>query len=222
MKKNIRNHAFIAVVLTAITFTLSTFAIAQKHDGRANNFRSVRSIVTAGITSANRMSYRIGTDFAMAIDDAKTMKDDNKSFNFTIVDLVYLIDELEGQSEAGQLQALLKGVIRGSRDLTAVSREIATISNSYLSRQAAEQKWYFNVGTSQMNLMMASWTKDSTTVIKYTTDLQSLVKTAPLGTPPLVLESIKGLSKYAGMTLTVNDYSDLVEDAKMITTLVYA
>jgi hypothetical protein len=117
----------------------------------------------------------------MAIDDSKKMKDNSDNFNYTIVDLVYLIDELEGQPEAAQLQTMMKQIIRGQKDQSLVSNEIAVISNTYLNRQTAEQKWFFNVGTSQMRLMYAGWAKDATATSKNLKDLQLLMKNAPWG-----------------------------------------
>jgi hypothetical protein len=74
-----------------------------------------------------------------------------------------------------------------------------------------------------MRLMYAGWAKDATATAKNLKDLQLLMKTAPLGTPKLVIEAINGLSKYATLNpFTVADYGDMVDDAKMITTLVYA
>jgi hypothetical protein len=179
--------------------------------------------MTPGVSAVNQTSYQIGKDFAMAIDDSKTMKDDGESFNYTIVDLVYLVDELEGQSEAVQLQAILKGVVRGTKDLTKVSGEISTISNMYFARLSGEQKWFYNVGTAQMNLMIAGYSKDAAATAKNLKDLQLLIKSAPQGTSKLVLEAINGLSKYATLNpFTVADYGDMIDDAKLITTLVYA
>jgi hypothetical protein len=224
MNRNNKIYAVVVAFLAAFTFAATTSALAQdpQHERKAS-IAAGRSSTVPGVSQTNQFSYQIGKDFAMAIEDAKTMKDDSESFNFTIVDLVYLIDGLEGQAEAVQLQAILKGVIRGTKDLTAVSREISAISNTYLARQTAEQKWYFNVGSVQMNLMYAGWSKDAVGATKNTKELQALVKTAPVGTPALVLEAIKGLAKYATMAqLTVNDFSDIVDDAKLITTIVYA
>jgi hypothetical protein len=117
----------------------------------------------------------------------------------------------------------MRSIIRGQKDQTLVSSEIAAISITYLNRQSGEQKWFFNVGTSQMRLMYAGWAKDATATAKHLKDLQLLTKTAPAGTPKLIIEAINGLSKYATMNpFTVADYGDMVDDAKLITTLVYA
>ena len=224
MKRNFTIYTFTAAVIAVflLTAAVSTFAQTQREVRKTFESSSSRSLA-AGVSKVNQLTYQLGKDFAIAIEDAKYMKDDNESFNFAIVDLVYLIDGLEGQAEAAQLQAMLKGVVRGTKDLTKVSGEIAAISNTYLARQSAEQKWYFTVGSTQMNLMVAGWNKDATAATKNTKELQALTKTAPVGTPVLVLEAIKGLSKYAAMApLTVNDYGDMIDDAKLITTLVYA
>lgn len=223
MNTNYKTYALITLFITAFTFAANTFAFGQKPaEHRIGSFRK-RGMTVGPVSAVNQNAFQIGKDFAMAIDDAKTMKTDNASFNYTIVDLVYLIDELEGQVEGTQLQSLMKQIIRGQKDKTLVSGEIATISNSYLARQSAEQKWYFNVGTSQMNLLIAGWGKDATATAKYTKELQGLSKLAPVGTPKIILDAIGGLGKYASLNpFTVADYGDMVEDAKIITTLIWA
>lgn len=222
MNSTTYKNAFFALVITALTFAANTISFGQGH----NEFRTIqnrRDMTSGPVSAVNQNAYQIGKDFAMAIDDAKTMKTDTASFNYTIVDLVYLIDELEGQAEAAQLQTLMKQIIRGQKDQTLVSGEIATISNTYLARQSVEQKWFFNVGTSQMNLMIAGWGKDATATAKYTKELQGLSKTAPTSTPKIILDAINGLSKYTTLNpFTVADYGDMVDDAKIITTLVWA
>jgi hypothetical protein len=71
--------------------------------------------------------------------------------------------------------------------------------------------------------MIAGWNKDAAGATKNLKELQNLSKLAPLGTPGLVLEALKGLSKYTSFAqLTVDDFSEIVNDAKLITTLVYA
>ena len=223
MNRNSKIYTFAVAIMTAFSFAAATSAIAQKPREAHVESAVTRRAMMPGVSAVNQNTYQIGKDFAMAIEDSKTMKDDNESFNFAIVDLVYLIDELEGQAEAAQLQAILKGVVRGTKDLTKVSSEVAAISNTYLARQTVEQKWYFNVGTAQMNLMLAGWSKDAVATAKNLKDLQMLTKAAPQGTSKLILEAISGLSKYATLNpFTVADYGDMIDDAKIITTLVYA
>jgi len=224
MNTNFKIYAFMTLALTVFAITGSTYATAQKpRELRTANVETSRRGMMPGVSSADQLTYQVGKDLTCLINDAKTMKDDNESFNYAVVDLVYLIDELEGQAEAAQLQAILKAIVRGKTDLATVSAQISSISNTYFTRQAAEQKWYFNVGKSQMNLMIAGWNKDAEAINKNAKELQNLSKTAPVGTSQLVLESIKGVSKYATMAQFTNfDFEDLVDDAKMITKLVYA
>lgn len=224
MNRNFKIYAFAVAFLTAFSFGAATSAQAQKpREARVTSTGPTRRPMMPGVSAVNQTSYQIGKDFAMAIEDSKTMKDDNESFNYTIVDLVYLIDELEGQAEAAQLHAILKGIVRGSKDLAAVSRDISAISNTYLARQTVEQKWYYNVGRAQMNLMLAGYGKDATATAKNLKDLQSLTKTAPHATSRLILEAINGLAKYTTLNpFTAADYGDMIDDAKIITTLVWA
>ena len=222
MNSNTYKNAFFALVITALTFAANTTSFGQNYTER-RTAQTRRSMTAGPVSAVNQNAYQIGKDFAMAIDDAKTMKTDTASFSYTIVDLVYLIDELEGQAEAVQLQTLMKQIIRGQKDQTLVSSEIAMISNTYLARQNLEQKWFFNVGMSQMNLMIAGWGKDAKATAKYMKELQGLSKTAPTSTPKIILDAISGLSKYATLNpFTVADYGDMVDDAKIITTLVWA
>lgn len=223
MNRNFKNFAFVAAFLAAVTFASSSAFAQSPREVRVESQTVTRRATMPGVNAVNQSAYQIGKDFAMAIGDSKTMKDNNDSFNYAIVDLVYLIDELEGKAEAAQLQAILKAVVRGTKDLTKVSSEIAAISSTYFTRQTAEQKWFYNVGTAQMNLMLAGYAKDAAGTAKNLKDLQQLVKTAPQGTSKLILEAINGLSKYATLNpFTVADYGDMVDDAKIITTLVYA
>ena len=224
MNRNYKIYAAAVAFLTAFSFAATNNVLAQKpRELRTVTVEADRRAMMPGVSAANQTSYQTGKNFAMAIEDSKTMKDDSDNFDYTIVDLVYLIDGLEGQAEAVQLQAILKGIVRGTKDLAAVSREIAAISNTYLARQTVEQKWYFNVGWAQMNLMYAGWSKDAAATAKSLKDLQSLTKTAPVGTSKLIIEAINGLLKYATLNpFTVGDYGDMVDDAKIITTLVYA
>ena len=223
MNTQLKTYAFFALVITAITFSANTLTFGQKLVEHRVETSRKRGMMPGPVSAANQNSYQIGKDFAMAIDDSKTMKDNGDNFNYTIVDLVYLIDELEGQAEAAQLQTLMKQIVRGQKDQTLVSGEIAAISNMYLNRQTADQKWFFNVGTSQMRLMYAGWAKDATATAKHLKDLQLLTKSAPVGTPKLIIEAINGLTKYATLNpFTVADYGDMVDEAKLITTLVYA
>ena len=223
MNTNFKTIAFFALVITALTFSANTFTFGQKPVEHRVETSRKRGMMPGPVSAASQSAYQIGKDFAMAVDDSKTMKDNGDNFNYTIVDLVYLIDELEGQAEAAQLQTLMKQIVRGQKDQTLVSGEIAAISNTYLNRQTADQKWFFNVGTSQMRLMYAGWAKDATATAKHLKDLQLLTKSAPVGTPKLIIEAINGLSKYATLNpFTVADDGDMVDEAKMITTLVYA
>lgn len=222
MNSNFKIYAFLSLFIAAFTFAANISATAQEREVR--NTSAVNNRRSAGLVSiTNKLAFQIGKDFAMAIEDTKYMKDDNKSFNFAIVDLVYLIDSLEGQAEAVQLQGIMKGIVRGQKDLTLVSKEIAAISTAYQTRIAAEQKWYFSVGTAQMNLMMSGWAKDATATAKFAKELQGLSKTAPASTPKIILDAMNGLSKYATLNpFTVDDYGDMNNDAKIISTLVYA
>lgn len=231
MKNRIGSLIFAAIVLAVFALTANSWAFGQKPQSNGELRSAGRAVARGGganalrgvVSPANRQTFQVGKNFAMAIDDAKYMGIEDDMFNYAVVDLVYLIDSLEGQPEAQQLQAILKGIVRDTKDLALVSGEIATISKSYLARQTTEKKWYFNVGSAQMNLLLAGWGKDGAGSVASVKELQTLARTAPQGTPQIVLDAIRGLSKYAArVSLTEADFTALTTDTKIITTLVYA
>lgn len=214
-----------------LLFAIGIFAVAGAAAAQPDVRRSSRgetdtkrdAAMRGVVNAANRQAFQIGKNFAVAIDDAKYMGTDEEMFNYAIVDLVYLIDSLEGQPEAVQLQTLLKGIVRETKEIAAVSSEISAISKSFFARQTTEKRWYFNVGVAQMNLLLAGWGKDSTGSVTNVKELQTLAKTPPAGTPQIVLDAIKGLAVYAVKPkLEQADFTSLVNDTKIITTLVYA
>lgn len=233
MKKKFKSIALIILVFAASVVAAST-AFAQKpqnltksdreflRGGRTDTRAEKANALPGAVSPANRTTYQIGKTFSCVIDDSKYMKEEDDLFNYVVVDLVYLIDDLEGQPESQQLQAILKGIIRNTKDLSIVSGEIAAVSKSYFARLNPEKKWYFNVGSSQMNLLIAGWSKDNVGAVKSLKEFQVLVSTAPQGTPQIVLAAMQELSNYSiKVKLTPDDFTALVTDTKAITTMVY-
>ena len=148
----------------------------------------------------------------MAKFDAAASEDYEDALNYTILDLVYLIDQLDGQPEGVQLQKTLKTVVRGTSTALQVSKEIETISKTYLARQKVDSKWYFNAGQTSMNLMISTYMGDDAQIKKGLTDLQSLIKVAPKGTAKEVIDPMNVLAQYVAKTsFTEEDYTAIYE-----------
>lgn len=166
----------------------------------------------AAVVLTNGDNFRVGKEFAVAMFDAEGIDESDEAFNYTIIDLAYLIDRLEGQAEAVKLQKTLKSVLRGTSSAAAVKTEIEIISRLYLNRQKATQKWYFNAGRAAMNLKISSYLGEDARVKKDLSDLQALIKIAPKGTSESILEPMGNLVKYAAKaTFTDEDYTAIYD-----------
>lgn len=167
---------------------------------------------SAAVSLANSDTFQNGKDFAMAMFDAEGIDEYEEAYTYTILDLVHLIDRLEGQPEAAKLQKTLKSVIRGTATGAVVKKDIETVSKAYSARQKVDRKWYFNAGQTSMNLMIATFMNEDANIKKNITALQGLIKTAPKGTAKEILDPMSALAKYiAPKTYTDEDYTAIFE-----------
>lgn len=232
MKKQIKGTFGKLFALAAVAIVLTGAAFAQMPNRSANareqlnhllrgqeksqiNTLAVlqKSVVKSNaVTLTNSTNFQIGKDFSLAIFDAAGLDEYEDSMNYTIVDLVYLIDSIDGQPESVTLQKTLKSLVRGTSDTATVKKEIENASKSYLARQKVDQKWYFNAGQTSMNLMISTYMGEDAQIKKGLTDLQALIKVAPSGTPKEVLDPIGSLAKYvAKTTYTEDEYMAIYE-----------
>lgn len=173
---------------------------------KRNGARKAAAILTGGEMFQN------GKDFTTAAYDAEWMDAEQEAFNYTIIDLAYLIDRLEGQPEAAKLQKTLRAVLRGTSTGELVKKDIEKISNAYLARQKVDRKWYFNAGKTSINLLIASYMGEDASIKKGLNQLQSLIKTAPKATAKEILNPMSALAKYAAQkTYTDEDYTAIYE-----------
>lgn len=230
MKKQFNKVAGLVLVFM-VTIVLGGVASAQKTDGKnrpttTNDIKyrpRPKAMSVAGVAVTNRRPYAVAKDFAFAIDDAGSLDSDDSARGYTIVDLVYLIDDLDGQAEAATLQALLKDVIHGNKNAKATVDQISAVSEGFFKRLTNEQKWYYCVGETQANLMIAAWSNDDATIKARLKDMQALAQLAPKGTSLSLVDAVSGLTKYmAKATFTKDDFTAIVNDAKVITTEVSA
>jgi hypothetical protein len=231
MRKRIKEtlNQSIAFVALATIFAFSAFAqkpqvksnvnrekIRQSlQEARAKTRLSVNQKTIASenaVSLTNSQNFQIGKDFSLAIFDAEGIDEYADALNYTIVDLVYLIDQLEGQPEATQLQRILKSVVRGTASAAQVKKEIETVSNSYLAKQKTETKWYFSAGQTSMNLLIATYMGEDVQVKKVLGNMQALIKSAPKSAPKTVLDPMNELAKLVSKTtFTEEDYAAIDE-----------
>lgn len=165
------------------------------------------------ISEINRNSFDVGQRFAFTFFDAQGLEDE-KAYQFLIVDLVELIDKLEGQPEAVELQQVLTSVVRKTVESVQVQREIETMAKNYLARQKDESQWYFNSGATLVKLVMASYFSKDAELKNRLSEMQALITIAPKETPPEMIEPMGDLVKYMAQTaFTEDDYVAIIEGA---------
>lgn len=230
---NIMNKLFaviaITMILTAAAFaqmpnveTKSREQIAEMlrqqmktETGVERRQASKVAVLQKGVTVtrlSNQENFNLGKDFVMAMFDAEGVEDYEDATDYTILDLVYLIDRLEGQPEAVQLQKTLKSVVRGTGTAIQIRKEIELVSKAYLNRQKVDQKWYVNAGATTMNLSISTYFGEDAAIKKGLAELQALIKIAPNGTAREVLEPMNVLAKFVTKTAyTEEDYVAIFE-----------
>lgn len=180
---------------------------------KGNDTAKIATDKKSAAVLSNQNNFIIGKDFALAMFDAAALEDYEEALSYTIVDLVYLIDRLEGQPEVVQLQKTLKKVVRGTSTAIEIRKEIETVSKTYLNRQKADQKWYVNAGTTTMNLSISTYLEEDAAIKKGLAELQALIKIAPKGTPQEVIDPMNVLAKYVTKTaFTEADYAAMFEE----------
>jgi hypothetical protein len=130
-----------------------------------------------------------------------------------IVELVYLVDRLEGQPQAAQLQRVLKMTVRETgtvEQLWAAMRNAIALHRESLQGEA---RWYFRAGVIVPGIMLNTYAGDAPRLRAELYDLQQLVQDAPRGMPAAVLAPMRQLAKYAAQATYSQD--DLVAIASI-------
>ncbi len=164
-----------------------------------------------------KTNFQIGKDFGLAAFDANSIDEYKEGTDYTILDLVYLINRLEGQPEAAQLQKTLKAVTGKTATAAQAGKEIEAASKTFLARQNAVQKWYFIAGQTSVNLKISAYLNEDAKTKQGLNDLQSLITTAPPGTSKEMLATLNALAQYAPKTaLTEQDYIAIFDGAAKV------
>ena len=184
---------------------------------------SALTVKNVNVSSPNQTNFNIGSEFVKATVMALLMDGSEDGKKNITAELNTLIGYLEAEPEAAALRKTLRSVGQGTADADQVYREIDAAADSYLDRLNGEQGWYFNSGYAVMYLMVSTYLKNDELIKKSFTQLQKLIKTAPVGTSAQILTPMKNLLNYAVKTsYSQNDYNAIIEGAGSVANSVNA
>lgn len=164
--------------------------IAQILNRRAKNRGAI-------VSAEDRAQFDLGYAFVRAMYYASAADNDKEARNSAIVELVYLIERLEGQPEAARLQKVLKSIVRQTGFGAERWNEIEQISFVYNAKIKENERWFFDFGMTMTRLVLATYFHDCDKIAKGLQKLQLLAKIAPKNLPAELIEPIKSLETYA-------------------------
>lgn len=169
------------------------------------------------VSAVNQHNFNIGSKFVFAILNSSLLENNEKVLNSTIIDLVYLIDSLDGEPESAALQKTLQSLIRKTANCGEIRTEIINASNSYSTRLRGEESWYYSSGATVTNLLINAYFGDNTAIKKNLSEILNLVKIAPQETSEKITLSMKSLAEYVKKsTFAKDDYLALLQDANIL------
>ena len=187
--------AVVGVFASALVFGQNSVLTvrAMKHD------RSAQTAVRAARTGADAISaenvnnYFIGGDFVSSRNFI--LSEDQRN---AITQLAVLWDELQGQPEAAQMEALLRMQIRGSGTVKDRLNKLDAVQSAVETRFKGEQKWFYNVGKSYTQMYTALNGKDIVAMKNSMVELGNLAKTAPASSPATFTTALATLGQMGG------------------------
>ena len=238
MKKQLKNIIGKLLIVTTLAVILTGAIFAQKAEKRQvletsqktvelirqrlkekvkTEGSTVKQANTANgslVSAASQTNFNLGSNFIIAMTNASYIDNDSGAADSTIVRLVYMIDQMEGQPEADALQNTLKSLVRGTSNAAKVRLEIENAMKSYTGKLTGDQKWFYDAGQSVTNLIFHIYSNDQALVKKNLSEIQNLIKLAPHGTPEEIIAPMQTLAKYVSQTtFAENDYTAIIEGA---------
>jgi hypothetical protein len=187
--------AVVGVFASALVFGQNSVLTvrAMKHDRSAQ--RAVRAARTGAeaISAENVNNYFIGGDFVSSRNFI--LSEDQRN---AITQLAVLWDELQGQPEAAQMEALLRMQIRGSGTVKDRLNKLDAVQSAVETRFKGEQKWFYNVGKSYTQMYTALNGKDIVAMKNSMVELGNLAKTAPASSPATFTTALATLGQMGG------------------------
>jgi len=133
----------------ATAFLAGTAFAGQKTNAKATAMKANQALLDKSLSDSrvtkpaatsdpalNQNLLALGGDFVIAIRDAEDIvpDDEESTYAAVILDLVYLIDSLEGQREAAKLQSILRKAVRETASGGQLAAEIKTVFNGPVLR----------------------------------------------------------------------------------------
>lgn len=131
----------------------------------------------SALTGAEAIQLTLGRDFVVAMNTAAG--EDENSSRGAVAELAFLIDRLEGQPEAAELQQVMRSVIRGNTTGVAARSRIQAIMTAFSKRSTGSGKWYFDTGCAVANLVYDSFNNDTGAARKGAAAVFELTRSAP-------------------------------------------
>ncbi len=202
-----------ALAQSAKENSLNKQEIADKLEIKKDEFR-IRRTETAisnspdKIAPENRFSFNLGSSLSMTMLYASFVGEDIAMEDKAIVELVFLIDSLEGLPQADALQKTLKNIVRYNCKGQQCVQEIQSVTNTFQKELKGDMQWYFNAGMTASNLYISSFGDDTSVTKNLLAQMQDLTNKAPKTIPVEVLNQMKTVTQYiAKEKLSKDDYT---------------
>ena len=212
--------AAIGVFASALVFGQNSLLTvrAMKHDRSATKVVRAARIGADAISAENVNNYFIGGDLVSSRNFI--LSEDQRN---AITQLAVLWDELQGQPEAVQMEALLRMQIRSTGTIKDRLNKLDAIQAAVETRFKGEQKWFYNVGKAYTQMYIGLNGKDVVAVKNNMVELGNLAKTAPASSPTAFTTALAMLGQLGGKSsLTDAEVATVQAQFDAIDKIIYA
>lgn len=212
--------AAIGVFASALVFGQNSLLTvrAMKHDRSATKVVRAARIGADAISAENVNNYFIGGDLVSSRNFI--LSEDQRN---AITQLAVLWDELQGQPEAVQMEALLRMQIRSTGTIKDRLNKLDAIQAAVEARFKGEQKWFYNVGKAYTQMYIGLNGKDVVAVKNNMVELGNLAKTAPASSPTAFTTALATLGQLGGKSsLTDAEIATVQAQFDAIDKIIYA
>lgn len=212
--------AAVGVFASALVFGQNSLLTvrAMKHDRSATKVVRAARIGADAISAENVNNYFIGGDLVSSRNFI--LSEDQRN---AITQLAVVWDELQGQPEAVQMEALLRMQIRSTGTIKDRLNKLDAIQAAVEARFKGEQKWFYNVGKAYTQMYIGLNGKDVVAVKNNMVELGNLAKTAPASSPTSFTTALATLGQLGGKSsLTDAEIATVQAQFDAIDKIIYA
>ena len=187
--------AVVGVFASTLVFGQSSVLTVRtlKHDRSGQTVLRTARTGADAISVENVNNYFIGGDFVSTRNFI--LSEDQRN---AITQLAVLWDELQGQPEAAQIEAVLRTQIRGTGTIKDRLNKLDDIQAAVETRFKGEQKWFYNVGKAYTQMYIALNGKELVAVKNNMVELGNLAKMAPASSPATFTTALATLGQMGG------------------------